>query len=84
MKIKDFNYIYNAIENEIEQGAELVSGIKPTIAEMLEYHISEHDRNCLMWLFADYDEERGDINSVNDLTEDERSQLKELCRYCEN
>ena len=37
-----------------------------------------------MWLFADYDEERGDINSVNDLTEDERSQLKELCRYCEN
>lgn len=84
MKIKDFNYIYKVIESEIEQGAEIVSGVKPTIAEMLEYYITGNDSNFLTWLFADYDEERGDINSVNDLTEDERDQLEELYLYCKN
>lgn len=86
MKLLDFHYIYHTIENEIEQGVQLVEGVKPTVAELLEYHLSENDENFLQWIFLDYDDyaylERGDINSLHDLTEDELEQVNRLREYC--
>lgn len=78
MKLKDFNYIIQTIEEEIEQGVQLIDGVKPTVAEMLEYHLEENDSNFIQWMFKDYDEERGDINSLNDLTVEELEQICQL------
>ena len=82
MKLFDFHYIYHTIENEIEEGVQLVEGVKPTVAELLEYHLRENDENFLQWMFLDYDEMRGDINSLADLTEDELDQVNRLREYC--
>lgn len=83
MKLMPLDYIYQTLENDIEEGVQLEEGVKPTVAELLEYHLKENDENFLMWLFIDYDEpERGDITSLSDLTEDEREQVEKLRRYC--
>ena len=80
MKLKDYNYIIQTIENEIEEGIQLEEGVKPTVAEMLEYHLKENDSNFIQWMFRDYDydEERGDITSLSELTEEELAQVEEL------
>ena len=84
MKLKDFNFIFHTIEDEIKEGVELVEGVEPTIAELLEYHLKENDENFLTWIFEDYDEERGDINSLDDLTENEAEQVNKLIQYCKD
>lgn len=77
------DYIYQNIENEIEEGVQLEEGVTPTVAEMLEYHLKENDENFLMWMFRDdEDDERGDITSLSDLTEDELEQIEKLRKYC--
>ncbi len=77
------DYIYQTLANDIEEGVQLEEGVKPTVAELLEYHLKENDENFLMWLFIDYDEpERGDITSLSDLTEDELKQIEMLRKYC--
>ena len=83
MKLKDFNYIIQTIKNEIEEGVQLEEGVTPTVAELLEYHLKENDENFLMWMFRDdEDDERGDITSLSDLTEDELEQVEKLRKYC--
>ena len=83
MKLMPLNYIYQNIENEIEEGVQLEEGVTPTVAEMLEYHLKENDENFLMWMFRDdEDDERGDITSLSDLTEDELEQIEKLRKYC--
>ena len=77
------DYIYQNIDNEIKEGVQLEQGITPTVAEMLEYHFKENDENFLMWMFRDdEDDERGDITSLSDLTEDELEQIEKLRKYC--
>lgn len=77
------DYIYQTLENDIEEGVQLEEGVTPTVAELLEFHLKENDDNFLMWLFIDYDEpERGDITSLSDLTEDELKQIEMLRKYC--
>ena len=77
------DYIYQNIDNEIKEGVQLEEGITPTVAEMLEYHLKENDDNFLMWMFRDdEDDERGDITSLSDLTEDELEQIEKLRKYC--
>lgn len=83
MKLMPLDYIYQTIENEIEEGVQLEEGVTPTVAEMLEYHLKENDENFLMWMFRDdEDDERGDITSLSDLTEDELDQIEKLRKYC--
>lgn len=83
MKLMPLDYIYQTLKNDIEEGVQLEEGVTPTVAELLEYHLKENDENFLMWLFIDYDEpERGDINSLSDLTEDELKQIEILRSYC--
>ena len=83
MKLMPLDYIYQTLENDIEEGVQLEEGVTPTVAELLEYHLKENDENFLMWLFIDYDEpERGDIASLSDLTEDELEQIEILRSYC--
>lgn len=78
-----FDYIYQTLENDIEGGVQLKEGVTPTVAEMLEYHLKENDDNFLMWMFRDdEDDERGDITSLSDLTEDELEQIEKLRKYC--
>lgn len=77
------DYIYQNIEDEIEEGVQLEEGVTPTVAELLEYHLKENDENFLMWIFRDdEDDERGDITSLSDLTEDELEQVEKLRKYC--
>ena len=84
MKLMPLDYIYQNIDNEIKEGVQLEEGITPTVAEMLEYHLKENDENFLMWMFRDdEDDERGDITSLSDLTEDELEQIEKLRKYCE-
>ena len=83
MKLMPLDYIYQTLANDIEEGVQLEEGVKPTVAELLEYHLKENDENFLMWLFIDYDEpERGDVASLSDLTEDELKQIEMLRKYC--
>lgn len=83
MKLMPLDYIYQNIDNEIKEGVQLEEGITPTVAEMLEYHLKENDENFLMWMFRDdEDDERGDITSLSDLTEDELEQIEKLRKYC--
>ena len=83
MKLMPLDYIYQNIDNEIKEGVQLEEGITPTVAEMLEYHLKENDDNFLMWMFRDdEDDERGDITSLSDLTEDELEQIEKLRKYC--
>ena len=77
------DYIYQTLQNDIEEGVQLEEGVTPTVVELLEFHLKENDDNFLMWLFIDYDEpERGDITSLGDLTEDELKQIDILRKYC--
>lgn len=83
MKLMPLNYIYQTLENDIEEGVQLEEGVTPTVAELLEYHLKENDENFLMWMFRDdEDDERGDITSLSDLTEDELEQIEKLRKYC--
>lgn len=83
MKLMPFDYIYQNIDNEIKEGVQLEESVTPTVAEMLEYHLKENDENFLMWMFRDdEDDERGDITSLSDLTEDELEQIEKLRKYC--
>lgn len=83
MKLMPLDYIYQTLANEVEEGVQLEEGVTPAVAELLEYHLKENDDNFLMWLFVDYDEpERGDVTSLNDLTEDELEQIEKLRKYC--
>lgn len=83
MKLMPLDYIYQTLKNDIEEGVQLEEGVTPAVAELLEYHLKENDDNFLMWLFVDYDEpERGDVTSLNDLTEDELEQIEKLRKYC--
>lgn len=81
MKLHDFDYIYKFIENEIEEGVCLVEGVKPTIAELLEFHLTANDENFLTWMFKPLYDVR-DIDSLADLTEDELDQVNRLRKYC--
>ena len=81
MKLKDFNFIFHTIEDEIEEGVCLVEGVEPTIAELLEYHLKENDENFLTWMFSPLYDVR-DIDSLADLTEDELDQVNRLREYC--
>lgn len=77
------DYIYQTLANDIEEGVQLEEGVTPTVAELLEYHLKENDENFLMWIFRDdEDDERGDITSLSDLTEDELDQIEKLRKYC--
>ena len=83
MKLMPLDYIYQNIEDEIEEGVQLEEGVTPTVAELLEYHLKENDENFLMWMFRDdEDYEKRDITSLSDLTEDELEQIEKLRRYC--
>ena len=83
MKLMPLDYIYQNIGDEIEEGVQLEEGVTPTVAELLEYHLKENDENFLMWMFRDdEDDERGDITSLSDLTEDELEQIEKLRKYC--
>lgn len=82
MKLKDFNYIIKTIEEEIEQGVQLIDGVKPTVAEMLEYHLKENDSNFIQWMFKDYGECGRDVTCYAELTENEKEQIEELRRFC--
>lgn len=88
MKLKDFDYIYKFIENEIEEGVQLVEGVKPTVSELLEFHLGANDNGFLQWIF-EYTYDRDDcywnheVDSLADLTEDELDQVNRLRRYCE-
>ena len=74
------DYIYQTLANDIEEGVQLEEGVTPTVAELLEFKLKENDQNFIQWMFADYDydEERGDITSLSELTEDELAQVEEL------
>ena len=80
LKLKDFDYIYKFIEEEIEQGVCLVEGVKPTVAELLEFHLTANDENFLSFIFYDDDCQ---IHCLADLTEDELDQVNRLRKYCE-
>lgn len=80
LKLKDFDYIYKFIEEEIEQGVCLVEGVKPTVAELLEFHLEANDDNFLSFIFYDDDCQ---IDSLHDLTEEELDQVNRLRKYCE-
>lgn len=83
MKLMPLDYIYQNIEDEIEEGVQLEEGVTPTVAELLEYHLKENDENFLMWMFRDdEDYEKRDITSLSDLTEDELEQIEKLRKYC--
>lgn len=83
MKLMPLDYIYQNIEDEIEEGVQLEEGVTPTVAELLEYHLRENDENFLMWMFRDdEDYEKRDITSLSDLTEDELEQIEKLRKYC--
>lgn len=80
LKLKSFDYIYKFIENEIEEGVCLVEGTKPTVAELLEFHLEANDDNFLSFIFYDDDCQ---IDSLHDLTEEELDQVNRLRKYCE-
>ena len=81
LKLKSFDQIYKFIEEEIEQGVCLVEGVKPTISELLEFHLDANDDNFLSFIFYDSDDYQ--IDSLADLTEDELDQVNRLRKYCE-
>ena len=77
------DYIYQTIENEIEEGVQLEEGVTPTVAELLEFHLKENDENFLNFIFRNsIDDEYRDISWLSELTEDEMEQVEKLRRYC--
>ena len=80
MHLKDFGYIYKMLEDEIEDGVELEEGVKPSVAELLDYYLANSDF-FYSAIFEDYDYERN-VNHLCELTEDEREQVEKLRRFC--
>ena len=77
------DYIYQTLENEIEEGVQLEEGVTPTVAEMLEFHLKENDENFLNFIFRNsIEDEYRDVSSLSELTEDEMEQVEILRRYC--
>ena len=77
------DYIYQTLENEIEEGVQLEEGVTPTVAEMLEFHLKENDENFLNFIFRNsIEDEYRDVSSLSELTEDEMEQVEKLRRYC--
>ena len=83
MKLMPLDYIYQTLENEIEEGVQLEEGVTPTVAEMLEFHLKENDENFLNFIFRNsIEDEYRDVSSLSELTEDEMEQVEKLRRYC--
>lgn len=81
MHLKDFSEIYKILEDEIEDdGVELEEGVKPSVAELLDYYLANSDFFYSI-IFKDYDYERN-VNHLCELTEDEREQVEKLRRFC--
>ena len=81
MHLKDFGEIYKMLEDEIEDdGVELEEGVKPSVAELLDYYLANSDF-FYSAIFKDYDYERN-VNHLSELTEDEREQVEKLRRFC--
>lgn len=80
MHLKDFGYIYKMLEDEMEGGVELEEGVKPSVAELLDYYLANSDF-FYSAIFEDYDYERN-VNHLSELTEDEREQIEKLRRFC--
>ena len=81
MHLKDFSYIYKMLEDEIEDdGVELEEGVKPSVAELLDYYLANSDF-FYSAIFKDYDYERN-VNHLCELTEGEREQVEKLRRFC--
>ena len=81
MHLKDFSEIYKMLEDEIEDdGVELEEGVKPSVAELLDYYLANSDFFYSI-IFKDYDYERN-VNNLSELTEDEREQVETLRRFC--
>ena len=81
MHLKDFSEIYKMLEDEIEDdGVELEEGVKPSVAELLDYYLANSDLFYSI-IFKDYDYERN-VNHLCELTEDEREQVEKLRRFC--
>lgn len=77
------DYIYQTLENDIEEGVQLEEGVKPTVAELLEFHLKENDENFLNFIFRNsINDEYRDIRSLSELTEEEMEQVEKLRRYC--
>lgn len=84
MKLRDFDYIYKMIEEEIEvDNVEIEEGKKPSVAELLDFYLRNSDY-IFRLLFRDYDESGRDITRLADLTEDELEQIDKLRNYCRN
>lgn len=83
MKLMPLDYIYQTLQNDIEEGVQLEEGVTPTVAELLEFHLKENDENFLNFIFRNsIDDEYRDISSLSELTEDEMEQVEKLRRYC--
>lgn len=81
MHLKDFSEIYKMLEDEIEDdGVELEEGVKPSVAELLDYYLANSDFFYSI-IFKDYDYERN-VNHLCELTEGEREQVEKLRRFC--
>lgn len=84
MKLRDFDYIYKMIEEEIEvDNVEIEEGKKPSVAELLDFYLRNSDY-IFRLLFNDYDKSGRDITCLADLTEDELEQIEKLRNYCTN
>lgn len=84
MKLRDFDYIYKMIEEEIEvDNVEIEEGKKPSVAELLDFYLRNSDY-IFRLLFNDYDESGRDVTCLTDLTEDELEQIEKLRNYCIN
>lgn len=68
MKLRDFDYIYKMIEEEIEvDNVEIEEGKKPSVAELLDFYLRNSDY-IFRLLFKDYDESGRDVTCLADLT----------------
>ena len=59
---------------------ELEEGVKPWVAELLDYYLA-NSYFFYSIIFKDYDYERN-VNRLSELTEGEREQVEELRRFC--
>ena len=84
MKLRDFDYIYKMVEEEIGvDNVEIEEGKKPSVAELLDFYLRNSDY-IFRLLFRDYDESGRDITCLAGLTEDELEQIEKLRNYCTN
>ena len=84
MKLRDFDYIYKMVEEEIEvDNVEIEEGKKPSVVELLDFYLRNSDY-IFRLLFKDYGKSCRDITCLADLTEDELEQIDKLRNYCRN